>query len=58
MPVEPNVMRTCGSVCFKIRPDRRYPEVPGHESVKNWTSTFFYCADKVAPGKTFGVPAF
>ena len=30
MPVDGNVMRTCGSICFKIRNDRRYPEVPGH----------------------------
>ena len=58
MPVEPNVMRTCGSICFKILPNRRYPEVPGHESVKDWTGRYFYCADKAAPKKTISVPEF
>ena len=24
MPVETNIMRTCGSICFKIRSDHRY----------------------------------
>jgi hypothetical protein len=33
----------CGSVSFKIRRDRSYPEVAGHESVKNWTDSYFYC---------------
>ena len=45
-------------MCFKIRPNRHYPEVPGHESVKDWTSTYFYCLDKAAPGKDFGLPPF
>jgi hypothetical protein len=58
MPVELNITRTCGSMCFKIRPNRRYPEVPGHESVKDWTGTYFYCLDKAAPGKDFGIPPF
>ena len=58
MPVEPNIMRTCGSICLRIRPNRRYPEVPGHESVKDWTGIYFYCADKAAPGKAYGVPEF
>ena len=58
MQVELNITRTCGSMCFKIRPNWRYPEVPGHESVKDWTGTYFYCADKAAPGKSFGIPPF
>ena len=51
-------MRTCGSMCFKIRSNRHYPKVPGHESVKDWTGTYFYCADKVALEKSFGIPPF
>ena len=58
MPVELNIMRTCGSMCFKIRPNRRYPEIPGHESVRDWTGTYFYLHDKAAPGKKFGIPPF
>jgi hypothetical protein len=47
----------CGSVTFKIRRDRTYPEVVGHESVKNWTGSYFYCKDMPKAGKEVGWPA-
>jgi hypothetical protein len=51
-------MATCGSVTFNCRQGAWYPKIPYVESVKNWTSTFFYCKDIPAPGKTVGIPPF
>jgi hypothetical protein len=48
----------CGSISFKIRRDRNYPEVAGHESVKNWTGSYFYCKDIPKAGKEVSWPAF
>src|SRR3954466_14018507 len=29
-------LRNCGTISFKIRPGRRFPDIVGHESCKNW----------------------
>ena len=47
----------CGSISFKSRGSRNYPEVKGHDSVKDWQAGFFYVKNEVAPG-TDGIPAF
>ena len=52
-------LATCGSVTFNCRQGRQwYPKIPYLESVKGWTSTFFYCQDMAAPGRQFGIPEF
>ena len=52
-------LATCGSVTFNCRQGRQwYPKIPYLESVKGWTSTFFYCQDMAAPGRQVGIPAF
>lgn len=49
----------CGSVSFNIRRHREwYPKVPNVDSIKEWTSTFFYCKDMPAEGRPIGLPAF
>ena len=35
-------LRNCGTISFKIRPGRRFPDIVGHESCKNWQRTYFY----------------
>src|SRR4051812_1257982 len=42
-------LRNCGTISFKIRPGRRFPDIAGHESCKNWqrtAQTFLWLADK------------
>ena len=57
-PVEKNgELAICGSIRFKSRSGRNYPEVKGHDSVKDWQAGFFYVKNEVAPG-TEGIPAF
>ena len=52
-------LTTCGSVSFNCRWSRSwYPQVPCPDSIRGWTSTFFYCKDVLAPGKTVGIPPF
>jgi hypothetical protein len=51
-------LATCGSVTFNCRQPDWYPKIPYIESVKHWTSTFFYCKDIPTPGSTQGMPAF
>src|SRR3954465_4136608 len=38
-------LRNCGTISFKIRPGRRFPDIVGHESCKNWQQTYFYGLD-------------
>ena len=47
----------CGSISFKSRSERNYPEVKGHFSVKDWQAGFFYVKNEAAPD-TEGSPVF
>src|SRR3954462_1881532 len=38
-------LRNCGTISFKIRPGRRFPDIVGHESCKNWQRMYFYGPD-------------
>src|SRR4051812_39025778 len=38
-------LRNCGTISFKIRPGRRFADIVGHESCKNWQRTYFYGPD-------------
>ena len=51
-------MAICGSVTFNCRQGDWYPKIPYNDSVKYWTSSFFYCRDIPAPGKSIGIPPF
>jgi hypothetical protein len=51
-------LATCGSVTFNCRQPDWYPKIPYIESVKNWTSTFFYCKDIPTPGQELRFPAY
>jgi hypothetical protein len=51
-------LQRCGSVAFKIRRNRVFPDIAGHESVKGWTSSYFYCKDVPKAGHNVGWPAF
>ena len=51
-------MAVCGSVTFNCRHGDWYPKIPYNDSVKYWTSSFFYCQDLPALGKTVGIPPF
>jgi hypothetical protein len=51
-------LQRCGSVIFKICRDRTFPDIARHESVKGWTSMYFYCKDLPKAGKAVGWPAF
>ena len=51
-------MAICGSVTFNCRQGDWYPKIPYNDSVKYWTSSFFYCRDLPAPGKAVGIPPF
>ena len=51
-------LATCDSVTFNCHQGDWYPKIPYNESVKYWTSTFFYCKDIPAPGKKVGILAF
>ena len=56
--VASGAMATYGSVTFNCRQGDWYPKIPYNDSVKYWTSTFFYCKDIPDPGKAVGIPAF
>ena len=56
--VASGAMATCGSVTFNCHQGDWYPKIPYNDSIKYWTSTFFYCKDIPAPGKAIGIPAF
>ena len=56
--VASGAMATCGSVTFNCRQGDWYPKIPYNDSVKYWTSTFFYCKDIPAPGKMVSIPTF
>jgi hypothetical protein len=51
-------LQRCGSMTFKIRRNRTFPEIAGHESVKGWTGSYFYCKDIPKADHDFGWPAF
>jgi hypothetical protein len=40
---------TCGSITLKLCPDRVYPHIDRHESVRYWSGGFFYFKDVSDP---------
>src|SRR3954462_4297793 len=50
--------RNCGTISFKIRPGRRFPDIVGHESYKNWQRTYFYGPDIPLAGREVTYPDF
>src|SRR3954464_1415520 len=44
-------LRNYGTISFKIRPGRRFPDIVGHESCKNWQQTYFYGPDIPLAGR-------
>src|SRR3954464_2116920 len=51
-------LRNCGTISFKIRPGRRFPDIIGHDSYKNWQRTYFYGPDIHLPGREVTYPDF
>src|SRR4051812_2536927 len=51
-------LRNCGTISFKIRPGRRFPDIVGHESCKNWQRTYFYGPDIPLAGREVTYPDF
>src|SRR3954462_8559952 len=51
-------LRNCGTISFKIRPGRRFPDIVGHESCKNWQQTYFYGPDIPLAGREVTYPNF
>jgi hypothetical protein len=51
-------LQRCGSITFKIRRFRSFPNIAGHESVKGWTGSYFYCKDIPKADHDVGWPAF
>src|SRR3954463_12639467 len=51
-------LRNCGTISFKIRPGRRFPDIVGHESYKNWQRTSFYGPDIPLSGREATYPDF
>lgn len=47
-----------GTISFSVRKERVYPRIMASESVKQWSSTFFYHKDIPAPGKDHDLLAF
>jgi hypothetical protein len=43
---------------FKIHRERTFSEIAGHESVKGWTGSYFYCKDMPKAGRAVGWPTF
>jgi hypothetical protein len=53
-----NTLANCGIVTFKIGPNRIYPRMECHESVRYWSTEFFYAKDTNAPNRPSGLPPF
>src|SRR4051812_4894981 len=51
-------LRNCGTISFKIRPGRRFPDIVGHEYCKNWQRTYFYGPDIPLAGQEVTYPEF
>src|SRR4051812_6752753 len=51
-------LRNCGTISFNIRPGRRFPDIVGHESCKNWQRTYFYGPDIPLAGREATYPDF
>src|SRR3954470_2767196 len=51
-------LRNCGTISFKIRPGRRFPDIVGHESYKNWQRMYFYGPDIPLSGQEATYPDF
>src|SRR3954464_15035142 len=51
-------LRNCGTISFKIRPGRRFPDIVGHESCKNWQRTYFYGLDIPLASREVTYPDF
>src|SRR4051812_25362734 len=51
-------LRNCGTISFKIRPGRRFPDIVGHESCKSWQRTYFYGPDIPLSGREVTYPDF
>ncbi|KAK1691884.1 hypothetical protein QYE76_008581 [Lolium multiflorum] len=53
-----NTLANFGSVTFKLRRDRIYPQTDRHESVRYWSSRFFYVKETEMPASTRNLPPF
>src|SRR4051812_36328405 len=51
-------LRNCGTISFKIRPGRCFPDIVGHESCKNCQQTYFYGPDIPLVGREVTYPDF
>uniref|UniRef100_A0ACD5W6E8 Uncharacterized protein n=1 Tax=Avena sativa TaxID=4498 RepID=A0ACD5W6E8_AVESA len=51
-------LRNCDTISFNIRPVRRFPDIVGHESYKNWQRTYFYGPDIPLAGREVTYPDF
>src|SRR5215216_801303 len=51
-------LRNCGTISFKIRPGRRFPDIVSHESCKNWQQTYLYGPDIPLAGRQVTYPDF
>src|SRR3954467_3298252 len=51
-------LRNCETINLKIRPGRRFPDIVGHESCKNWQQTYFYGPDIPLAGREATYPDF
>src|SRR3954470_15660736 len=51
-------VRNCGTISFKILPGRRFPDIVGHESCKNWQRAYFYGPDIPLAGRDVTYPDF
>src|SRR3954463_6520073 len=51
-------LRNCGTISFKIRPGRWFPDIVGHESCKNWQRTYFYGPGIPLAGRQVTSPDF
>ncbi|KAK1683245.1 hypothetical protein QYE76_044093 [Lolium multiflorum] len=49
-------LATCGSITFKIRPNRVYPHTDRHESFRYWSGEFFYVKDVSDPASSKTLP--
>jgi hypothetical protein len=51
-------LQNCGNITFKIHTCRTFPDIAGHESVKGWTGSYFYCKDIPKEDDDISWPAF